>query len=503
MTSVPVPAAAWNVAPSNERMARNVLLLGAGQVTTTALAIVLTGAIGRSLGPSDFGLWYLLTAFAAFASVFVDWGYGPYVIREVARHPNRIGELTGTLLGLRGITALLLCAPAILAGRILGYDQRTRALMVLMTAASIPVFLASSYSWIYRGRERMDVDALLSVVLKVLTLVLTLTLLALGGRLVAIILASAIAGAIAVTLAMGLYRHLGLPPLRATFRTAHELIGGAAPFFAGGVAVQLQRYVDVHILSMLVPAHVLGWYGAAAMFTGTLIAPASILNGVMYPRLSRTFEDESERNRIVHDTLRPLLLVAGLGAVGTYLFADVVVRLVYTQAQFGPAAAVVRAFAPTLFLMSVDMSLAAIACACGAAARFARAKLLAVCLTSALDVVFIRVCQARWGNGGIGVMLSFAVGELVMIATILRLIPRGTLDRRTAANVGRTVLACAVTLLLAGPLRFGGRFASVPACMLVYAVCSTVFGLVTFADLKDVIALFIRRTGVLSEAPNV
>src|SRR5579863_6816121 len=77
-------------------MVRNALHLGLGQVATTVLTVALSAAIARTLGAADFGLLYVLTSIATFAYVFVDWGHGPYVTRETARHPNRSGELMGS-----------------------------------------------------------------------------------------------------------------------------------------------------------------------------------------------------------------------------------------------------------------------------------------------------------------------------------------------------------------------------------------------------------------------
>jgi len=50
---------------------------------------VFSAALGRSLGARDFGVYFLITSFATFAYVIVDWGQQFYVIREVARSPDR------------------------------------------------------------------------------------------------------------------------------------------------------------------------------------------------------------------------------------------------------------------------------------------------------------------------------------------------------------------------------------------------------------------------------
>ncbi len=62
-------------------VARNAFHLVLGQAATTALAIVFSAALGRSLGTSDFGLYFLITSFATFAYVLVDWGQQIYVNR--------------------------------------------------------------------------------------------------------------------------------------------------------------------------------------------------------------------------------------------------------------------------------------------------------------------------------------------------------------------------------------------------------------------------------------
>lgn len=479
-------------------LAHNAFYLVIGQAMTTALGIVFSAAVGRSLGPSEFGLWYLLTSATTFAYVFVDWGYAPYVIREVALFPERAGELTGTVMAVRATTALVVCAPAVVATLLLGYDARTRALTAMMMAAWLPMFLALSFSWTFRGRERMDFDALVNVVLKAFTLALTLMFLALGGGLVAVMLASAIGGMIAIGLAMRLYSRLHLPPLTATLRTARELVRGAAPMFTMVLAVQVQPYIDANLLSKLTPRGVVGWYGAAATFGGTLLAPALILVSAVYPRMSRAAANQAEFKRLVENALRPVLLVAVLGAVGTYLFADVAVSVVYSRPNFGPATAILRAFAPVLFLVSVDLLLATAILAAGKATQFACAKLITVLLTTGLDFLLIPVCQTRFGNGGIGVMVALAGGEAVMIVAALYLIPRGLLDRRALLALARALLAGAGAVLITRALGPVPPFVALPACVFAYAAFSVAVGLVTRADIEQLAVVLTRREGTVT-----
>jgi O-antigen/teichoic acid export membrane protein len=482
------------------QVARSAFHLVLGQAATTALAVILTGAIGRSLGPADFGNWFILSAVASFAFVFVDWGYSPYLIREVARRPERAGELTGTVVVLRSLAALGVCGLSLLTTWLLGYGPRMRELAAINIAASMPMLIASSFNWTFRGRERMDLEAGINVVLKVLVLGATLWLLASGLRLIGVIVAQAVAGAVAFVFAWRVYVRTGLPRLTANVATARELLRNTAPLFTLGLMIAVQPYIDANILAKIVPATVVGWYGATSVFSGTLLAPALILGAAVYPRLSQAAENPAAFARMVRAALRPMLFLAMLGAVGAYSFADFAISTVYHQENFAPAATILRFFSLNLFLVSIDVLLGNMILATGSIKRLAQAKIVTVAVTTALELFLVRRCQTQFGNGGIGTMLSLGAGEIVMIVAALRLMPAGAIDRAAIADFGRALLAGAgawLTLHLAGPI---SPFAGIPLAIAAHCVLSFALGLITPADV-DCLRQVIGRTKSRPLAP--
>src|SRR5215472_3653237 len=148
-------------------VARNAFYLVVGQVTTTAFGIVFSAALGRILGPHDFGLYFLISSFSVFAYVLADWGQQYYVIREVARQPERGSMMLGTTLILRVAGTVLVAAPTGIATWALGYDAVTCWYTIAFIAVSLPFFLAQSYGLVFRGRDRMGLDAWVAVVNKI------------------------------------------------------------------------------------------------------------------------------------------------------------------------------------------------------------------------------------------------------------------------------------------------------------------------------------------------
>jgi O-antigen/teichoic acid export membrane protein len=474
-------------------VARNAFYLVIGQVATTALSIVLSAALGRLLGAADFGLYYLMTTTMTFAFVFVEWGQPVLVIREIAKNHSRAGELLGTALVLRVAFAVLTLAPVWITATALGYDARTHRLSILLILASLPLFLAQAYSMAFRARDRMSRDAAVSVTNKALALLIALPALELGFGVHGVVFAQGLAGIAALGVAVLLYRKLGATPLRVTSTTARELVTGGVPILAMTAAISIQPYLDAIILSKMSPANVIGWFGAARNILGTLMAPAVILGAAAYPRLARASTEPGALRREVKAAFRPLLWLGAMAGTGTYLFARTVIDLIYGSRGFGPAATVLEVFAPGLFLLFIDILLGNIIYASGGGTAFAVAKIVSVVVGTGLDIVLIPIFQERYGNGGIGVVVAFALSEFVVFVGAMVAFPRRTLTAATAVDVGRALGAAGLTVLLFHLIPPLPAWAGIPLCVVVFGAISLGLGLIGKSDLTVLLSLLSRK----------
>jgi O-antigen/teichoic acid export membrane protein len=234
-----------------------------------------------------------------------------------------------------------------------------------------------------------------------------------------------------------------------------------------------------------------GWFGAAKMILGTLTAPATILATAAYPRLVRASGTSALADE-ARAALRPLLWLGALAATGTYLFANTVVTLIYGTEGFAPAATILQVFAPGFFLLFIDILLGHIAYASGRGTGFAVAKIASVAVGTALNFLLIPIFQARYRNGGMGVVVSFALSELVVFVGAVLGLRRHALQRAMAVDVARAVGAAAATLLLFRVHAPVSPWAGIPLCVAVFAAASLAFGLMSGRDLLLVRAL-VRR----------
>ena len=269
------------------------------------LGILFSAALGRTLGVGDFGLYFLITSFSAFALVLVDWGQQYFGIRAVARAPQRGGELLGTGLVLRAVGTALVCIPTGLSAWALGYDRRTIWFAVAFVALNLPLFLAQNFGIVFRGNDRMGLDATVSVTNRAAGLLLALLALAMGLGLGGVVVSQGVAGCVALAVAAWLYRQLTSVPLRFSKGTAREILAGGTALVTMNLATNVQPYIDAILLSQMVPREAVGWYGAAKTLMGTLLAPSLILGAAAFPRLSRAAGNVPQFHREMRLADRP------------------------------------------------------------------------------------------------------------------------------------------------------------------------------------------------------
>jgi O-antigen/teichoic acid export membrane protein len=465
-------------------VARNAFHLVLGQVMTTALAILFSAVLGRTLGPRDFGIYFLIASFATFAFALTDWGQQFYVIREVARQPERGSLLIGTALVLRTAAAALVAVPSGLAAWALGYDAITCWYTVAFIAVSLPFFLAQTYGMVFRGRDRMGLDAWVSVANKIALLGLALAALALGRGLPGVLVAQGMAGLLALALATRLYRRVTTGPLRYSPKIAREILVGGGAFLIFTAVGNIQPYVDVVILSKLAAADAVGWYGAAKNIMGTMLAPALILGAASFPRFSRAAANAGQLKAEVRTTLRPILWLGALAATGTFLFADDAIGIVFGQRDFGPSGMILKVYAPGFFLLFIDVLLGNALFAIGRAKAFSVAKVASLVVSTALELVLIPIFQQRTGNGGIGVVAAFAASEIVVFGGAIFLMRRGTLGLDVAVDMARALGSAGLILLLFWWIPPLPLLVGVPVCVIAFLLCSVAVGLVQRADVE-------------------
>ena len=199
--------------------------------------------------------------------------------------------------------------------------------------------------------------------------------------------------------------------------------------------------------------------------------------------MTRSFKAE------VRAAQRPILWFGALAAIGTFLFADDAIAIVYGQQQFGPSGIILKVYAPGYLLLFTNILLGNVFFALGRAKAFSVVKVASVVVSTALELVLIPLFQQRTGNGGIGVVAAFVASEFVVLGGAIFLLRQASLGLDILVDMARALGSAALTLLLfwwLPPLPF---LVGVPVCVIAFLLCSVGLGLVRRADVQLLRAL--------------
>jgi O-antigen/teichoic acid export membrane protein len=293
----------------------------------------------------------------------------------------------------------------------------------------------------------------------------------------------AVGSAGALLVAVLLAQNIGLNAQCPGREILQELAYGGAPIAVFFLAIAAQPFIDVIVLSALAPPEVVGWYGAARTIMVVIFAPATILGAASFPELSRTSGSVPDLRLALRAPLRLILGLAALATVGTYLFADVAVSLIYGRGHFESAAAVLKIFAFVLPMLFVDMLFATAVTAVGKIKEISVAKALSVGVSTGLAILFIPLCQARFENGGIGLVLAFGSSEILMLIAVVWLLPRGAVYRGALVDFLRAAVSAAGTVAILWALPTITPWVAMPACVAVFMTLALASGLVRRTDL--------------------
>jgi O-antigen/teichoic acid export membrane protein len=327
----------------------------------------------------------------------------------------------------------------------------------------------------------MDLDQWVSVSNKIALLGLALAALTLGTRLPGVFVAHVLAGFLALALAARLYRRVTTDPLRYSHRIAREVLMGGSTLLMFTAAQTLQPYLDAVILSKLAPADAMGWYGAAKTIMGTICAPAIIIGSASFPRLARLAPNRGLFKEEIQAALRPMLWLGALAAIGTFLFADDAIAIVYGQQHFAPSGMILKVCAPALFLLFINVLFSTALFAVEQGKAMSVVKVASVVVSTVLNLGLIPIFQHYMGNGGIGVMAAFGISEVVVFGGTMFLL-RQEVDLGVTVDIARALGSAALTLLLFSwlpPLPFLMRL---PVCVIAYLFFTLGLGLVRPAD---------------------
>jgi O-antigen/teichoic acid export membrane protein len=275
------------------RRAVNAAALLASGFVSKIVFFLATVRIVKELDVPDNGVFQLAYTLATAFMAITEFGLRGYVIRELARvrdHPVRARELFLRVIAARTATGAVCGLVAIPAMAVLGYQAQTLAVTGWFLVFAFMDSLAILAKGAIRAYERMEFDAVFSVIGRAAILLLVLWLVRTGRLTLGTIAASHMAGALLEVglLALALRRW---SPLRfigpADWQSVKAVLMASLPLGVLAVIGMLYLRTGTFVLSLMRGDDAVAYFQTAARLPEALsFLPLAMVNALI-PHLSR------------------------------------------------------------------------------------------------------------------------------------------------------------------------------------------------------------------------
>ena len=307
------------------KIAKNTLFIFTSGLISKAISVAFIVYAVRILGPSDFGVYTLITTVVFFLSFFIDLGITPMAIRELARDREKIEHLFNHILTLRLSLAVLLYPALILAVNLLGYDDRIKVLIYLMAIAFILSAFSGSFRILYFSMEKMQVPSVIEVLVSFISSSAGILILYLGYGLTGLVLV-VLAGNALGALISGIWVRWFVIKYSFSFNRAiwTNLLRQALPFGMIGFLNRMNSQITIILLSKLsgpFPHDIaIGYYSPAQKMASSLIPLVRSLRVASLPTISGNIDKKKVVQKILEKTTQFSLICVSIPLLIAALF---------------------------------------------------------------------------------------------------------------------------------------------------------------------------------------
>lgn len=407
----------------DSRVARNFLLLSAGELAAKVCTFWAYTSLGRGLGPARYGDIEFAISSTLFFALFVQFGLGAYGARELAKAPEKANDLIAEMCQLRlwtGVAAFgAMALLALLVDKAM--DSKLLLLAYGVTLLEVPGLLI----WYFQGREEMANAAWTSLVRHVVFAALALTVMTPERPLWIVGVFEVVA--LGCTVVVGAWLAGRIPwPRWNPARTLTRLRASA------GIGLAELAWAGLWFLPVVVYGFgrsddSVGWLGSAHRATLAIHTFVWWYFFNLLPAVSRCAPDGVDELRALLGRSMRLTLLGGIaGAALTTALAETLLRIAYGEA-FAPAG-------PLLALLIWSIPLSVISGHYrNVLIGFDRQRELLFCTTLSAVASASVTGYLAGAQGAQGAVVGLLAGNAVLAATTAWAVNRGVLRKRPGA----------------------------------------------------------------------
>jgi len=330
-----------------QRIAKNVIALGISQIITAILGFFLLICIARYLGEVGFGKYSFAISFISLFAILASLGINNFIIREIARNRELANKYLTNVLVIKLILSFFTFTFIVLTINLMNYPQDTTRAVYLFGIYTILTSFTLTFTSIFQAFEKMEYNAVISIIEKIILFLLVFFVLIFGYGLIEVAYVYIFTGIVGTTLSFAVVLvKITKPKLEIDFLLWKRIIISSIPFALNTLFAVLFFKIDTVMISVLKGDAAVGIYSAAynplLALTGII---SYMITAALYPVMSKHFI--SSKDSLETFTVLSSKYITTIGfpmAIGCFILANQFITLFYVN-QFSASIVVFQLLA--------------------------------------------------------------------------------------------------------------------------------------------------------------
>ncbi len=298
---------------NRQTIVKNTFWLSVGEIVSRLFRALLIIYAARVLGTAGYGVFSYVLGLAGFFTVFIDIGISPILTRNVSQDEKNASKYFATSFWLKSVLIILSVFLVVFAAP--HFSRLTEANKLIPLAAILITFdnLRVFFSAYFRGKEKMEMEALLTSVTNLTIVAFGFIVLAISPTPKSLTLSYVLSGGSGALLGAYLLRN----QLRGLFKNFRKnlvktIVQSAWPIALTGIIGTFMTNIDVIMLGIFRTASDVGLYSAAQKIIQMVYIVPSIASAAMFPLLAKAAKakDSPKVRKIAETGIKILLTIS-------------------------------------------------------------------------------------------------------------------------------------------------------------------------------------------------
>ena len=314
------------------RVAKNTVYLTIAYIIQKCFSFFYYIYIARQIGDENLGRYTWALALTGIFALFIEFGLGPVLTREIAKYKERAKDYLSNVIGIKILFSVIVVFALLITINLLDKPTETTHMVYLAALVILLDSFTFSFYSIFRAYQTLKYEALGIIIYQALIVSAGVAFLATSFPpiylVIAILLGSTFNCIYSFTLVV---KKAGIrPKISYDKRILKLLLKIAIPFALAGIFVKTAGQIDQVLLGQLAGDRFVAWYAVAYKLAYTLTFIPGAFATSFFPAMSHYFVTSKEKLAKTFEHAMFYLIVVSIPiSVGTFLLAENIILKMY------------------------------------------------------------------------------------------------------------------------------------------------------------------------------